>query len=351
MKGNTTKREQQKPLAIDLFAGCGGLTLGLKQAGFKVIAAIEMDARAAATYRLNHKSTRIIESRIQQHSVKELMRVAGIKKRELDLLAGCPPCQGFSRLTRHNGRIKRDPRNRLVKEFEKFVKGTLPKTVLMENVPALARSSFFRSLRRTLEHLGYAVSWGFLDAADFGVPQRRRRLILIASRVGVIDLPKRTDNSSTVRDIIGKLPDAKTSSDPVHALFMRNSETIMTRIAQIPKNGGSRGDVGFDKQLKCHQKCDGFKDVYGRMRWDKLAPTITSGCFNPSKGRFLHPSEDRPISIREASLLQSFPENYKFPSQFGITALAKLVGDALPPLFARHQALQIKAALDKAKYG
>jgi DNA (cytosine-5)-methyltransferase 1 len=351
MRNNKANRKQVKLRAIDLFAGCGGLTLGLKQAGFEVVAAIEIDNRAAFTYRLNHKSTRVLETGIQQISAKNLMKVAGIKKGDLDLLAGCPPCQGFSRLARYNGRIKRDPRNRLVKEFERFVKDTFPKTVLMENVPALARSSFFKSLVRTLKRLSFTVSWGVLDAADFGVPQRRRRLILMASRVGVIDLPKGTENSSTVSDIIKKLPDPRTSSDPVHALFSRSSETIKKRIAQIPKNGGSREDVGPDKQLKCHQKCDGFKDVYGRMQWDKVAPTITSGCFNPSKGRFLHPSEDRPISIREASLLQSFPRDYKFSISFGITALAKLVGDALPPLFAKHQALHIKGALNSVKNG
>jgi len=351
MNSHTVRRTWRKPRAIDLFAGCGGLTLGLRQAAFKVVAAVEMDARAAATYRLNHKSTRLINSDIQGVSVKDLMKFTGMRTGDLDLLAGCPPCQGFSRLARRNGRLKRDPRNRLVKDFERFVNGMLPKTVLLENVPALVRSSFFKSLTHTLQGLGYAVSWGVLNGADFGLPQRRRRLILIASRVGAINLPKGTDGFSNVRDAIGKLPNPVDSSDPIHALFMRNSERIRKRIAKIHKNGGSRRDVGHNKQLKCHQKCDGFRDVYGRMRWDKVAPTITSGCFNPSKGRFLHPSQDRPISIREASLLQSFPGDYKFPARFGITTLAKLIGDALPPLFARRQALQIKVALDSSKNG
>ena len=351
MNRHTVRRTRRKPRAIDLFAGCGGLTLGLRQAAFKVVAAVEMDAKAAATYRLNHKSTRLINSDIQDVSVKDLMKFTGMRTGDLDLLAGCPPCQGFSRLARRNGRLKRDPRNRLVKDFERFVNGMLPKTVLLENVPALVRSSFFKSLTHTLQRLGYAVAWGVLDGADFGLPQRRRRLILIASRVGAINLPKGTDGFSNVRDAIGKLPNPVASSDPIHALFMRNSERIKKRIAKIHKNGGSRRDVGHNKQLKCHQKCDGFRDVYGRMRWDKVAPTITSGCFNPSKGRFLHPSQDRPISIREASLLQSFPGDYKFPARFGITTLAKLIGDALPPLFARRQALQIKVALDSSKNG
>jgi DNA (cytosine-5)-methyltransferase 1 len=128
---------------------------------------------------------------------------------------------------------------------------------------------------------------------------------------------------------------------------MRNTPEVKMRIAKIPRNGGSRSDLGEDAQLRCHKRFDGFKDVYGRMRWLDVAPTITSGCFNPSKGRFLHPTQNRAITMREAALLQSFPKSYKFPVGLGVTAVARMIGDALPPLFAEHQARQIMAEIQK----
>lgn len=331
--------------AIDLFAGCGGLSLGLKRAGFDVLAAIELDEKAADVYARNHLKAKVIVKDICEVSSRSLLKLTALKKRELDLLAGCPPCQGFSRLPRRNGRLKRDPRNTLLEEFTRHVVGMLPKAVLFENVPAVKRSTRFRRMVATLKSLGYDVRYKVLNAHEFGVPQRRRRLILIASRIGEVSLPVGDAAGGTVRSVIGGLGSPKHSKDPLHKMVMSNGPRMRRLIARIPKNGGSRGDLGQENQLECHRQFDGFKDVYGRMRWGKESPTITSGCFNPSKGRFLHPQYNRPISMREAALLQSFPASYIFPVKFGLTATARFLGDALPPRFAEKQARHVRKLL------
>jgi DNA (cytosine-5)-methyltransferase 1 len=171
-----------KPKAIDLFSGCGGLTLGLTQAGFRVVGAVENDPLAVETYKSNHKRVVIWEQDIRKLSGAEVMRRLKIRPGQLDLLAGCPPCQGFSTMTTLNGRIGQNEQNDLVFEFLRFVKVLRPKTVMLENVPKLARNRRFKKLRSNLQMLGYEVNHGVLNAANYGVPQRRRRLILVAGK-------------------------------------------------------------------------------------------------------------------------------------------------------------------------
>jgi DNA (cytosine-5)-methyltransferase 1 len=185
-----------------------------------------------------------------------------------------------------------------------------------------------------------------LDAADYGVPQRRRRLIYLAGRGHEIDFAPKSNGKRTVRDVIGDMPPAGNSGDPIHDLSEKRSHRIVELIKKIPKNGGSRKDLLESEQLQCHKKCDGFKDVYGRMAWEEVAPTLTSGCFNPSKGRFLHPEEHRAITMREAALLQGFPKRYKFPKVTNKSSIALLIGNALPPEFIRRHALGIRALLE-----
>lgn len=176
-----------KPLAIDLFSGCGGLTLGLKRAGFQVVGAIEIDPLAVETYRANHRGVEIWSQDIRALSVAKVMRRLRLARGQLDLLSACPPCQGFSRMTTLNGRVaKNDPRNDLVFEFVRFVRGLLPKAVMMENVPGLTKDKRLLRVVRELEALGYKCTQGILDAANYGVPQRRRRFILLAGRRGSI---------------------------------------------------------------------------------------------------------------------------------------------------------------------
>lgn len=335
-----------KQTAIDLFCGCGGLTQGLKMAGFTVLGAVDIEPLAVETYKANHPSIAVWEADIKTLTSAMLEKKLGIKKGSLDLLAGCPPCQGFSTMRTLNGakRIS-DPRNDLLIEFQRFVEELKPKTVMLENVPGLAKDRRFASFCRRLEQLGYMGQYRILNVAKYGVPQRRRRLIYLAGLNRAIDFASEAKKTRTVRDAIAFLPPARNSGDPLHDLPENRSEKIKKLIKKIPKDGGSRTDLSNKEQLKCHKKCSGFKDVYGRMSWDKVAPTITGGCFNPSKGRFLHPTKNRAITMREAALLQSFPRKYKFPNLHSKVDIALLIGNSLPPEFIRRHALQIGKAL------
>lgn len=335
----------KRPTALDLFSGCGGLTEGLKQAGFRVLGAVEIDKVAAETYRLNHPTVHLWRRNILSLSVPEVMRTLALKAGELDLLAGCPPCQGFSTLRTLNGsRSIKDDRNDLVLQLRRFVKGLRPKTVMLENVPGLAADHRMETLVAELESCGYLVHYKVCDAADYGVPQRRKRVILLAGTNGRPRFAPKSRIRKTVRDAIGSLPIPGDSGDLIHDLPETRGERVRRVIRRIPKNGGSRTDLPDSAQLPCHQKCNGFKDVYGRMAWDNVAPTITTGCFNPSKGRFLHPEQDRGITMREAALLQTFPEGYVFRCVTGKTKIAEMIGNALPPELVRRQAIAVKAS-------
>lgn len=336
----------KRPTALDLFSGCGGLTEGLKQAGFRVLGAVEIDSVAAETYRLNHPTVHLWRRNILRLSVPEVMRTLALKPGELDLLAGCPPCQGFSTLRTLNGsRSIEDDRNDLVLQLRRFVRGLQPKTVMIENVPGLAVDHRMETLVSVLTSCGYLTHYRICDAADYGVPQRRKRVILLAGRGAKPRFAPKSRTRKTVRDAIGSLPPPGDSGDPIHDLPENRSGHVRRLIRRIPKNGGSRTDLPESVQLPCHQNCDGFKDVYGRMAWDNVAPTITTGCFNPSKGRFVHPDQDRGITMREAALLQSFPLSYMIESRCGKTRIAQLLGNALPPEFVRRHAVALSRVI------
>lgn len=335
------------PKAIDLFSGCGGLTEGLKQAGFDVIGAVEIDPFAADTYRTNHPEVHVWNKDIRQVSVATVKKQLRLRKGQLDLLAGCPPCQGFSSLrTLNGGRRVDDERNNLIFDYLRFVEELRPKALMMENVPGLLKDSRFDEFFEELEFLGYKPQADIRNAADYGVPQRRRRMILLAGRKKTIDFAPKDSHRVTVKDAIGNLPKSGNSGDPIHDLPENRTDKVIQMIQRIPKDGGSRKDAGRKYQLECHRKCDGFKDIYGRMAWNDVSPTITTGCFNPSKGRFLHPEEDRAITLREAAVLQTFPHSYFFPADRGKSAVAEMIGNALPPEFIRRHALQIVNYLD-----
>ncbi|KKN83351.1 hypothetical protein LCGC14_0299830 [marine sediment metagenome] len=321
--------------ALDLFSGCGGLTQGLKNAGYKVIGAVEINEKARHTYSLNHGDVPLVGTDIKGVNADDLMSLLGINVGELDLLAGCPPCQGFSTMRSRNGREPvADDRNFLIDEFARIAFATMPKMIMMENVPSLAKFERFTDFVERLTKAGYTVIHKVLDVSKFGVPQRRKRLILSASRVGAAALAEDFSGKVTVRDTIEQLPQAGTSGDSAHDYSSpRRSEKVKALIAAIPKDGGSRDSLPMEMRLKCHLRTNGFNDVYGRMRWDEISPTITSGCINPSKGRFLHPEEDRPITLREAALLQGFPVTYKFDISHGKEAISLMIGNALPPPF------------------
>jgi|SRR5579883_3085716 len=328
------KERQRRPTAIDLFCGCGGLTVGLKRAGFQVLAAVDIDPLSVRTYRANHREVDVREEDIRKLDPLDLLKKVRLKKGELDLLAGCPPCQGFSTLRTLNGAVRvRDPRNNLLLEFQRFVEVLRPRAVMMENVPGLAEDKRFTAFCKKMKELGYIGDHRILDAAEYGVPQRRRRLIYLAGFGIEIPFAQGGRARKTVRQAIGGLPKAGASGDAVHDMAENRSPRIREMIRRIPKNGGSRTDLPEEYQLDCHARCNGFYDIYGRMAWDEVAPTITSGCFNPSKGRFLHPKENRAITMREAALLQGFPRWYKFPVVTSKEAIALMIGNALPPPF------------------
>ena len=261
---------------------------------------------------------------------------------ELDLLAGCPPCQGFSTLrTLNGGRRIEEPMNDLVYEFVRFVRTFLPKAVMMENVPGLLTDDRLAQIERELDGLEYSCDAKVLNAQDFGVPQRRRRMILIGLRHGCPTFASPVLRRRTVAAAIRRLPPPSASEDPIHNYTVCRAEHVMALIRRIPRDGGSRTDLPEEDQLKCHQGFDGFKDIYGRMAWRQPAPTITGGCINPSKGRYLHPQEDRAITLREAAMLQGFPKSYKFDLSQGRYPAAQLIGNAFPPKFAEHHARSI----------
>jgi len=336
--------------AIDLFSGCGGLTCGLTQAGFRVVAAVEIEAKAQATYKLNHPNVQLYESDVRKLDPAAVLKAAGLKSGDLDLLAGCPPCQGFSRLRTKNQKTSvKDDRNNLVREFLRFVRAMKPKTIMLENVPALAKDGRFTRMRNELGLLGYRMVVHTLDAADYAVPQRRMRLIMLASRIHEPVIAAKASNRITVRQALEHVGAPSTTTDYLHGLGESRTASVRALIALIPKNGGSRSDLNDKHQLACHMRSDGFKDVYGRMAWDDVSPTITGGCHNPSKGRFLHPSYNRTITLREAALLQGFPNDYAFDVSHGKEAIALMIGNALPPPFVAAHANALRKGLLAAR--
>lgn len=335
---------RKKLTAFDLYSGPGGLTLGLHQAGFRVVGAVEVDDLAVETYKANHRRVRVWASDVRKLDPRRLMSELGFEEGDLDLLAGCPPCQGFSRIrTLNQPNAVSDERNDLVLDFLRFARAFRPKAVMVENVPGLVEDERFEKLCHGLSRMKYEVGFAILDASDYGVPQRRRRVIVLGGRTGPIPFALCNDERMTVRQALAGLPPPGRSGDELHDFPERRSPEVMDRIRAVPKNGGSRRDLGSDEQLRCHKRVDGFWDVYGRMAWDDVAPTITSGCINPSKGRFLHPDQDRCITLREAALLQGFPVDYYFSLKRGKFAAAAMIGNALPPEFVRRHGTRVAA--------
>lgn len=340
------RRGNQSFSAIDLFCGCGGLSLGLRRAGFTVLGALDADRLAVDTYKENHKRASVLARDIREVSAVQWMEELGLSRGKLDLLAGCPPCQGFSTLrTRNGGRCVRDDDNDLVFEFVRFVKAFRPKAIMLENVPGLMDDVRLVRVKCALSALRYRYVVRVLDATEYGVPQRRKRMILLGSRVKAPRFAEPVNRQRTVRAAIRRLPRPEDSDDGIHNYAVRRSSAVIERIRRIPKDGGSRGDLPDREQLECHRRSDGFRDVYGRMAWRRPAPTVTGGCINPSKGRFVHPIEDRAVTLREAALLQGFPRSYRFKMSEGRYAVAQLIGNAFPPKFAEHHARVVREQL------
>lgn len=315
-----------------------------------MIGAVDVAELATDAYKLNHPDVMLWKQDIRRLSPEQMMLDLDLEPGDLDLLAGCPPCQGFSTLRTHRrGSSVADDRNALVAQFARFAEKLLPRTVMMENVPGLEQDRRLALMVKRLEKLGYRLTTGVLDAQDYGVPQRRRRLVILGARGARIPFAEATSNPMTVRQAFAGLAAAGRSGDSLHDHGESRSHGIRDVIAAIPPDGGSRADLGPDRQLACHRRVSGWFDVYGRMAWDQPAPTITSGCINPSKGRFLHPEENRAITLREAALLQSFPPDYRFPLARGKYRAADLIGNALPPRFVAAHASQLATHLNATR--
>jgi DNA (cytosine-5)-methyltransferase 1 len=335
--------------AVDLFAGCGGLSAGLRRAGFEIVSAVEIDKLAASTYRANHSKVNLIERDIAKVDPIELLPEDGGK---IDLVAGCPPCQGFSRVRRRNrSAAAEDPRNGLVAEFLRMVEKLDPGAVFMENVPGIENDPRFDDFLGRLKELGYIPESETLELSDYGVPQRRSRVVVLAGKEFAIPMPRPRRTSRRVRTAIAGLPEPAQSRNPLHNQVTQHDELALERIRAVPKDGGSRRAWPEELRLKCHSHCDGFLDVYGRMAWDDLAPTITGGCINASKGRFIHPEQDRAITLMEAALLQTFGRRYRFKLDRGRYAAAEMIGNALPPHFADRVGRIVARALEKHRHG
>lgn len=321
---------------IDLFCGVGGLTHGLRRGGIDVVAGIDIDPTCRFPYEANNDSM-FIERDVTEISAAEIGRL--LQGADVRMLAGCAPCQPFSTYTR--GGIGKSRDWPLLYKFGRLIGEVRPDLVTMENVPGIIRHKVFRAFVQELDSLGYRTT--VMEKAfcpDYGIPQVRKRLILVSSLHGEIPPLQPTHDRSnyrTVFDTIGCLePIAageSSTSDPLHA-SSRLSEINLRRI-RASRPGGTWRDWPPDLIAECHRRSSGttYPSVYGRMRWDEPSPTITTECHGYGNGRFGHPEQDRAISLREAAMLQAFPKHYHFvppgePIRFG--PLGRLIGNAVP---------------------
>lgn len=320
--------------AVDLFCGAGGLTHGLVIGGINVVAGIDLDPLCQYPFEANNDA-RFIREDVNTLSVARLERLYG--HGGLRLLAGCAPCQPFSTYSRSGRNPRYNEEWSLVSVFGSLICGLQPDLVTMENVPQLIDHQVFKEFLKCLS--GYKVWWNVVDCARFGVPQTRQRLILMASKLGdqapsILELPCEI---KTVRDTISTLPSipagGKDPEDKLH-VSSKLSDLNLKRI-RASKPGGTWRDWSEDLLAQCHLKASGatYPSVYGRMEWDRQAPTITTQCFGYGNGRFGHPEQDRAISLREAAMLQTFPQTYKFVPKGGrvvFDKLGRLIGNAVP---------------------
>ncbi|KKO49439.1 DNA methyltransferase [Arsukibacterium sp. MJ3] len=344
-------------VAVDLFAGAGGFSLAAIKAGFTIDFAIENDKHAVQTYRNNilkltgGQNAAILDRSILDYSPTAL-KEARFSNKSCDLLLGGPPCQGFSTHRILNAGVN-DPRNELVLAYFKFVKALRPRVFLMENVPGILwgrhkeyLEKFYSEGKKAGFHLFQPVT---IDARDFGVPQRRKRVFILGLRnkedLTKIQWPPSPTHCDPAKNNIKLLPwvscekmfrDAPVGDE--NDIHMNHGKELVDVFKKTPLNGGSRADSG--RVLNCHKEHDGHKDVYGRIDPFQPAPTMTTACINPSKGRFVHPTKHHGITVRQAARIQNFPDTYIFCG--GLTAAGKQIGNAVPVDLGRHLIRHIK---------
>ena len=325
--------------AIDLFCGAGGLTQGLRRAGWDVVLGIDVDSAVGETYVNNNPGSKFLSADLRIINGDDIHALTGSIPSEELLLAGCAPCQPFSKQRRSVDRARFSDATLLL-EFARLVRALRPRAVLMENVPGITRNPgrvVLNDFLQTLRENGYDPAHCIVNACDYGVPQHRRRYVLLTVKGATVALPQRHNASTnTVRSAIDGFPVIEAGethrSVPNH-YSARLSQLNLSRIKATPADGGSRRNWPQNLELECHKNDGiGFSDVYGRMWWDRVAPTLTSRCNSLSNGRFGHPEQHRAISLREAAALQSFSDDYEF---FGPkNRIAQWIGNAVPVRFA-----------------
>jgi DNA (cytosine-5)-methyltransferase 1 len=331
--------------AVDFFCSGGGMTYGLSQAGVKVLGGIDIDIACKETYEINNPSSRFILADAFELKEKELQNILGLKENDDNLiLVGCSPCQYWSII--RTDKTKSSKSKNLLLEFKRFVDYFRPGYVLVENVPGILthkKTSGLECFVTSLENNGYKVHYDIVNMNDYGIPQSRRRFSLLATRLQDKPIFPVADKKCkpTVREFLGitkgfiKINHGHRDSTEFNHSTARLIDKNVKRLKKTPHNGGSWLDWANDKELKrLHYQGNGFVDNYGRISWDKPAPTITTKFISISNGRFAHPEEDRGLSIREGATLQTFPKDYKFPAK-SLNVSAKIIGNAVPPLFAK----------------
>lgn len=343
--------------AVDLFCGVGGLTHGLVRGGVNVVAGIDLDGACRYPYEANNRA-KFLQRDVKRLAAADISALFG--DAPLTMLAGCAPCQPFSTYSRSGRKDRGDHEWELVASFGRLVREVKPHFVTMENVPQVAQHAVFNNFLGKLS--GYRTVWRTVECAGLGVPQTRKRLVLLASRLGPgdLELPDPPPRVVTVRETIGRLPPLNAGeadvSDPLH-VACRLSTLNLKRI-KASRPGGTWRDWPPSLRAACHRKATGdtYPSVYGRMAWDQPAPTITTQCFGYGNGRFGHPEQDRAITLREAAMLQTFPPEYAFvrcDEKAKFSLLGRLIGNAVPvrlgeviaEAFTRHARLHAAASV------
>ena len=322
---------------FDFFAGCGGSSRGFQNAGLEIACAIDNNTDAASTYKKNFPHVTFYCKDISHMPDNSLDPLVSSCQGHPVLFCGCAPCQPF---TKQNTQ-KSSTGKQLLKEFSRFITKHKPELVFVENVPGMQRlqddEGPFPRFLQDLDESGYYYHYNVMSCQDYGVPQRRRRLILVASRLGPVGFPKRTHGPdsphpeySTVREWIENLP-AIQAGEQHHEILNHRAASLSVKNLErirVTAEGGSRRDWPPHLALNCHSEYRGHSDVYGRMVWDKPATGLTTRCISLSNGRFGHPVQDRAISVREAACLQTFPPDFEFSGS--LNSMARQIGNALP---------------------
>jgi DNA (cytosine-5)-methyltransferase 1 len=332
---------------LDAFCGAGGLSLGFELAGWETAFAFDSDPIAVDTFNKNHAGHASVMDAIEV-SGQDLLELSTLAPGECDLLAGGPPCQGFS-LQRRG--LREDPRSELVLRYIDWIQELNPKAFVLENVHAIRSvrgSHLIAEVRAFAEGAGYATHVETLDAVDYDVPQIRRRAFLVgAARGRRFEWPTPASARLTVRDAIADLPSPPEDGSPHRLIANHYREARLSpinreRIRAVPEGGG-REDLPLHLQLDCHKSGHRHLDTYGRMAWDRPAPTITARFDSFTRGRFGHPVEDRSITLREGARLQGFPDSFVFLGNREDGA--RMIGNAVPPPLATHVARSITRML------